>query len=217
MHLFIYGSGGLGKEICDLSRRINAVYNRWSDISFIDDFRDSKSYYGLDVYRFEDILLIKENIECVIALGEPKHREILYNKLIGNNIPIATLIDPTALVSPSAKIGCGSIISALTIISSDVIISENVLIQPMVNIGHDIEIGKHSVFSSSVFPGGNSHFGNRVYVGMNSTIRENLTIEDDVIISMGSSVHRNVDAGLIVMGNPARPIQKNTNKLVFQK
>lgn len=216
MHLLIYGSGGLGKEVVDLARRINAVEHHWDIISFIDDFREGTEYYGIHVYKFPEILQLVD-IECIVAQGEPKFREMLYNKLVEQNIPIATLVDPTAIVSSTAKIGVGSIISALVLIHSEVEICENVLIQPLAVIGHDIHIGKHSVFSASVMPGGADYFGERVYIGMSTVIREKLTIGDDVIISMGSVVQRNIEAGLIVMGNPARPMLKNEDGKVFHK
>lgn len=35
--LFIYGAGGLGRDVLRLSRRINLRSARWSEISFVDD------------------------------------------------------------------------------------------------------------------------------------------------------------------------------------
>ena len=217
MKRLIYGAGGLGREILDLSTRINIASNQWESISFIDDIRSEKQICGAEVLKFEDIYALREDYEIIIAQGEPAIRELLYQKVLDHGMHIATLIDPTALISPTAKIGRGSIIFAHSVIASNVTICENVLIQPVVIVGHDIYVGKHSVISTGVSPGGADHIGERVYIGMNTTIREKITIGDDTIIGMGSVVQRDIDAEMIVMGNPARPIQRNVMKRVFQE
>jgi maltose O-acetyltransferase len=46
--------------------------------------------------------------------------------------------------------------------------------------------------------------GSRVFVGARSTILPGVTIGDDVIIGAGSVVARDIPAGTVAMGNPAR-------------
>lgn len=62
MILLIYGSGGFGREVYDLAKRINHKENRWSEISFIDDIREENNLNGIRVYKFQEILSIK-NVE----------------------------------------------------------------------------------------------------------------------------------------------------------
>jgi acetyltransferase-like isoleucine patch superfamily enzyme len=52
---------------------------------------------------------------------------------------------------------------------------------------------------------------------MNVPVKEETTIGDDVIIGMGSVVLRNIDAGMVALGNPARPMKANDSKRVFLK
>lgn len=49
--------------------------------------------------------------------------------------------------------------------------------------------------------------GNRVYVGMNTTILLGVTIGDDVIIGTGSVVTKDIPAGSVAAGVPARVIK----------
>jgi sugar O-acyltransferase (sialic acid O-acetyltransferase NeuD family) len=215
MKLLIYGSGGFGREVYDLACRINNKENRWSDISFIDDIREEKLLNGIKIYKFEEILSLKD-IECIVALGEPVHREKLYNRLVEHNIKITTLIDPTAVVSKSAIIAEGCIICALSLIANNVQLKENVVVQPMSNVGHDIIIGKHSVLSSNVSPGGGDIFGDKVYVGMGAIIKEKLNIGDNSIIGMGSCVFNDIPPDVIALGNPARPMRRNEEQKIFK-
>ena len=63
MQLAIYGAGRLGKELYDLSIRINAIDHRWQHIFFIDDIRHEGQFY------------MKNKIEAVVANGTPRNRK----------------------------------------------------------------------------------------------------------------------------------------------
>ena len=65
-------------------------------------------------------------------------------------------------------------------------------------------------------PGGESTFGEKVYVGMNASIKEKLVIGDDAIISMGAVVYTDVEAGNTVIGNPARVTRGSDQHRVFK-
>ena len=215
MILGIYGSGGLGREIYEVAVRCNAIPRYWSEIVFIDDSCEEGSYCGTKRIHFDTVLESATCYECVVAVGEPSARETLFLRLMGNDIKLASLIDPTAIVSRTATIGAGSIICEYSTIHAGVELGRNTLIQPFCNIGHDIIVGDHSVLSTFCAPGGGAVFGERVYVGMQASIMELLDIGDDVIIAMGSSVFRDVPAGATVVGNPARITRGNDEHKVF--
>ncbi len=214
--LAIYGSGGLGREIYDIAQRRNNISNLWKSIIFINDFIEEGTVQGVPVIHFETLLKYKENYEVIIAIGEPSSREKLYNKLKDNGISLTTLIDPTALISPSAEIAEGTIVCEFSSVHCCVTIGKNCLIQPYSDIGHDIKIGNHSVFSPHFAPGGESVFGDRVYVGMHAALKEKLKIGNDVIVAMGSVVFRDIPDETVVIGNPARVTKGNDEGKVFK-
>jgi sugar O-acyltransferase (sialic acid O-acetyltransferase NeuD family) len=215
MKLGIYGSGGLGKEIYELSLRINAMSHRWDQILFIDDFREQGDFFGTQSIDFETLVLSKELFECVVGIGEPSSREKLFNKLIETGISMATLVDPNAIVSKTSIIGEGTTICEFSTLHADVRIGKNCLIQPFCVIGHDTQIGDNTVLSPHCASGGCSTFGNRVFAGMHSSIKEKLTIGDDVIIAMGAAVFQNLPSGFTVVGNPARITKGRDDHKVF--
>jgi len=215
MILLIYGSGGFGREVHDLAKRINNKEKLWSEISFIDDVRKENNLNGIRVYKFEEILSLKD-VECIVALGEPVSREKLYNRLKQNNLKIATLVDPTAIVSDFSVIEEGCIISAFSLIANSAYIKANSVIQAFTNIGHDVVVGRHSVISSGVFPGGGSIFEDKVYVGLGAVIKEKLRIGTNSIVGMGSCVFSDVPSDMIVLGNPARVIRRNEDNKIFR-
>lgn len=215
MILGIYGSGGLGREIYDIADRRNAASSLWDEIMFIDDFCDEGDYYGTKRTQLGSLKNRRNEFECVIAVGEPRSREILFKRLTDEGIRLTCLIDPTAIVSSTAQINRGTIICEFSTIHAGVELGYNTLIQPFCAIGHDIRVGNHTVLSPFCAPGGGTVFGNRVFVGMQSSIIELLTIGDDAIIGMGSAVFRDVPSGVTVVGNPARITRRNDENRVF--
>ena len=214
--LLIYGAGGFGREVYDLTARNNDA--KWNEVIFIDDnCGGRKAFYGTVVMTLEEALATypSESLEGIVAVGEPALRELLYNKLRQAGIRLATLVDKTAVVSNTVRIGAGSIICEYVTLHSGVTVGEDVLIQPYAGIGHDVEIGNHTILSVYCAPGGGCKFGDRVFVGMQATIKEEISIGNDAIISMGAAVFRDVPPFSTVVGNPARATKGNPEHKIF--
>lgn len=216
MKLAIYGSGGSGCEMYDLAVRCNNKKRKWEKIVFIDDFKENKQEYLSDIIKFEDLLQSKNEYEVVISVGEPASRKALFDKLKKENIAIATLVDPTAIISPTASIGEGTIVNEYVLIHCNVKVGKNCLMQPYSTFGHGSVTGDHCVFSSRFSPGGDCSFGDCVFCGMQSTVKEKLTIGNNAVVSMGACVFQDVAADSVVIGNPARTSIKNASGKVFR-
>ncbi|EPO1789095.1 acetyltransferase [Cronobacter turicensis] len=212
MKLGIYGAGGLGREVLMLARAINQCTSRWREIFFIDDVTDAQEVYGAAVVRFD---ARPAECEVAIAIGEPALRQRLAQKLSGV-APLATLIHPNVDVPSQSEIHPGAILCDGALISCGVTIGENVLIQPRACVGHDCAIGAYSVVSSLVALAGHCEVGERVFIGMNSCVKEQTRIGDDAIVGMGSAVFSDVADATIVLGNPARAMRQNTQGKVFK-
>ena len=131
MNLGIYGTGGFGKEIYDVACRANEKTRDWESIFFIDDFKENNtSCYLSKVYTLTHILNFYslDNLEVVIAIGEPVIRIRIKEKLKQNSIKLGKVIDPSAIISPTAILGDGIIVTSDCIIASSAIIGENVAI-----------------------------------------------------------------------------------------
>ena len=74
-----------------------------------------------------------------------------------------------------------------------------------INIHKGATIGQENRGSRKGVP----TIGNRVYIGVNSTIVGNINIGDDVLIVSNSFVNKDVPSHSIVMGNPCIVISKD--------
>ena len=218
MVLGIYGSGGLGREVLDLAQGINDFAGAWDKIVFIDDFKKQSVISGSDVFTFDDFQAAfpTDAAKIVIAVGEPKVRQILREKTVQNGYELQTIIHPTAFVGSKTQIGNGVIVQFGCFVSCNVKIDDNVLLQANSNIGHDCVIGNDTVISSFVTLAGNCKIEERVYIGMSVPVREGISIGADSIVGMGSVILRNIPANVIAMGNPARPMKNNEDGRVFK-
>lgn len=213
--LGIFCAGNLGKEIYDIAERINEQEICWSDIFFVDNFLKSDEFYGRKVFRLQDLMEKKDEIEFVIANGEPSIRKEIYDQLKQNDCAQINLIDPTAIISNTAILGEGIIVTPYTTISSNVCIKDNVLIQSYIRIGHDIQIGAHSVISANTAIGGKTTIGEAAFVGMGAVVKEELCIGNEAVLGMGAVLYRNLEPGRTAIGNPARITKGAEDNRVF--
>ena len=74
-------------------------------------------------------------------------------------------------------------------------------------IGEEVTIGHHVSLHGC-------HIGNRVLVGMNSVVLDDVVIEDNVMIGAGSLVppRKRLQSGYLYLGSPVKPIRLLTKK-----
>lgn len=101
-------------------------------------------------------------------------------------------------------------------IGENCFILEDNTLQPFTTIGNNVvlwsgnHIGHHSViednvfFTSHVVMSGHCHIKKGAFLGVNSTLRDGITIGENSIIGMGSVVTKNVPDNEVWVGNPAK-------------
>lgn len=126
------------------------------------------------------------------------------------------------IVFPGAKIGDNCNICANVLIENDVSVGNNVTIKSGVQlwdgitVEDDVFIGPNATFTNDLYP----HSKNPDWemkrtvvkrgasIGANATILCGITIGEDAMIGAGSVVTKNVGAGELWIGNPARLMRK---------
>lgn len=132
----------------------------------------------------------------------------LYGCRIGENTKIGTFVE----VQKKAFIGRNCKISSHTFICEGVTIEDNVF------IGHGVTF-TNDTYPRATNPGGNLQtekdwkveptiVKKGASIGSGATILSNLVIHENAIVGAGSVVTKDVPAGTIVAGNPAKVIRK---------
>ena len=218
MILAIYGKGGLGHEIYELAHRINIAKSCYSEIIFVDDNADCDidAGTGARVMTFETAIAAYSPSELFFAIGvgEPIVRHTLYVKIKDAGYEMATLVHPDVTIPASSCVE-GAIICKYVFISCNTKIGVNSLLLPLVCVGHDCDFGESCVVASGAQIAGYVKLGNRVYIGMATAVKETMTVGTDSIVSMSSSVVREIPENVIALGNPARAMRNNLEHRVF--
>ena len=215
--IYIVGAGGFGREIAWLVERINevAVSNGkiapWELKGFLDD---DKSIYGkeLDGYEIcgghEVIENYGADVWCVMAVGSAKGRKRGIGRLKPfSHIHFATLVDPSVEMSRSVKIGEGCMICAGNIVTVDVNIGSHVIINLDCTIGHDAIISDYVTLYPSVNVSGCVNIGECSEIGTGSAIIQGINIGTGVIVGANSTIIRDVDDEVTVVGSPAKVVK----------
>jgi UDP-3-O-[3-hydroxymyristoyl] glucosamine N-acyltransferase len=92
----------------------------------------------------------------------------------------------------------------------DTRIAEGVKLDNLVHVGHNCQIGAHSVVAAQVGLSGSCVFGKRVVVGGQAGFGERCKLEDGAVIGGQSGVlgGKTIRTGETVWGTPARSLQK---------
>ena len=89
------------------------------------------------------------------------------------------------------------------------IVGDNTKVNTLAMIGHGVQIGNSCFIHTCASISGSSTIGDNVWVSPNAAIINGTVVGDNAIIGIGAVVIRNVEAGAVMVGNPAKMIRKN--------
>ena len=213
---YIYGIGGVAREIADIFTRMNQnIAGFVVDSEYLSG--SPKEILNVPVLSFDEYAEIssRSRTSITVSLGEPLHRKRLSEKLAALNLTESTIFLGDYLASDSS-VGDGTILHAGSVVSSRCSIGKSCLINKKAMIEHDNSVGDYCVFCPYVVTGGHVSVGNGCFVGLGACIRDRVKIGHDVIIGMGAVVTHDIEDGVIVYGNPARVIRPNLTHKVFR-
>jgi len=199
--LAIFGIGGFGREVFYQFKK------QYDEIIFILDDK----YFDVNINYFKPTIpLSKFNpkiYEAVVAVGDPTARSQIVSRF-PKNTNWATLIHESVSIPSqhNIKFGKGSIICIGCILTTNITIGKHAHLNLHTTIGHDVKIGDFFTSSPGVNISGTCEISNRVYFGTNSSIREKLSVCDDVTIGLQAGVVKNITKPGIYVGVPAKHI-----------
>jgi len=207
--IVVVGAGGFGREVIEIFKDHNKRKKQWKILGFIDE---NKKLHKKIINNFQvlgGLKWLKENnnVGCVCAVGNPKTKKKIVEKLKSFDVKFFNAIHPSAIMSEFIELGDGVIICAGTILTTNIKIGNHVIINLNCTIGHDTVIEDYCSIMPTVKINGNDHFSQGVYVGTGATFIHELKIGAWSTIGAGSVVINDIPENVIAVGIPSKVIK----------
>ena len=213
MLIGVYGASGFGKEVMPLVRQQFPTLAKENFI-FIDDGKVGTHLNGYSVLTYTDFIKQPVSNKLVtIAIANSSVREKLVTQLNQDNIQHLSIQASNTVVLDEVEIGEGSLLCPFTCLTSNIKIGKFFHANIYSYVAHDCVIGDYVTFAPGVKCNGNIHIEDHAYIGTGAIIKQGtpdkpLVIGKCAVIGMGAVVTKSIPAGVTVVGNPARILEK---------
>ena len=199
--IVLLGAGGHGLVMADIAK-----LNGYEDIVFLDDDTDKKYKYQIvgnmnDIHKFDEC-------DFFVSIGANETRANLFDKLKNNNKHIVNLIHPHAVIAEDVELEIGIAIMAGVVINSGSHIGSASIINSGSIIEHENNIGDFVHISPGCQFAGNVTVGKYSWIGIGSTVINNIFICERCIIGACSLVNKNIIKSAKYAGVPFRLLEE---------
>jgi UDP-3-O-[3-hydroxymyristoyl] glucosamine N-acyltransferase LpxD len=112
----------------------------------------------------------------------------------------------TVVIGSDVEIGSLTTVCRGTL--GDTVLRSGCKIDDHVHIAHNIDVGEDAFVIACAEVSGGVKIGPRAWIAPNATILNQLTIGSDAVVGLGAVVVKSVHDGVVVVGNPAKPLAR---------
>ena len=210
--LVILGAGGLARELANAVADINKQTPTFEVLGYLDDEKRLVGQNRLQLPVLGTVDWLAEhksnNLWAIAAVGDGYLREKFARIIEQNNVPLATIIHPSAIIGSGSSIEAGVFIAAGCIITVDVSLAQCALVNMSCTVTHDVRVGKYASIHPGARISGEVTIGDYALVGTQAAILNKCTIGRGAVVAMGAVVAHDVPDYTLVAGNPARAVKK---------
>jgi len=203
--MLVLGAGGLAMQLLDTLVELNLEEN----LVFFDDTKGSECRYLYDKFPVINSIDLanthfKRDNRFILGTGNPKLRNMFYEKFTKNGGEPISIISPSVTVSDfNVKIGIGVTILRGCVIESGVSLGNGCLINLNCTICHGSTLGDYCEMGPGGMITGNVKIGENTTIGSGAIILPNSVIGKNVIVASGALVRHDFPDNVMVAGVPA--------------
>lgn len=144
-------------------------------------------------------------------------REEKYFQVKKHGYKLVNYISSKATYWPELIIGDNCFILENQNLQPNITLGNNIMMWSGNHVGHGSSISDHAYISSHVVIAGNCSIGQRCFLGINSTVKDFVKIEDDSFIGMGANVTQDLSEGSVVLNSSSTILDRDDRKAKFIK
>lgn len=206
MRIGLCGTGGFAREIAPL-----AIAHAGADgVCHLVREPGEADVNGLPVLLQDDA---PADLAVSIPIADAALRRRIDAEMTAAGRSFVSIVAPTCIFRGPSQIGEGAILCDHVVITANVVIGRHFQANLFSYVAHDCVIGDFVTLAPRVCVNGNTVIEDDVYVGTGAVLKQGtpdrpLRIGRGAVIGMGAVVTKDVPAGAVVVGNPARPLAR---------
>lgn len=147
-----------------------------------------------------------ESVNALVAIGGARgiDRTAIQSILEARGLRVEALIHPEASVDSTAMIGPGSQLLALSLVAADVRVGRGCILNHRASADHESILGDGVHLAPGATLCGCVTLEDYVMIGAGAVVLPRIRIGANTVVGAGAVVTRDLPAGVIAVGNPAR-------------
>jgi len=207
--LVLWGASNHATVVADIVRAQGA----YEIVGFLDDIhpeRAGEQFCGATVLGGREqlpLLHARSVSHLLMAFGDNSKRLNLGTLAQNEGYELATAIHPRAVIAADVSIGYGTVVMAGVVINSGAVIGDHVVVNTSALVEHGCQIKNGVLINAACCIAGNVIVERAATVEIGAIVASQVRIGAGAIVGAGSLVLKDVPAGTLAYGNPARVIR----------
>ncbi len=204
----IWGSSGHAKVLASLIRALGGRL-----IATFDNDPAAQALSGVPLYigeagfaQWADATAALAEVRGLAAIGGHRgaDRLAIQQLFVRRGMALAPLVHPDASVCQSARLGAGTQVLARAVVAADAVLGAACIVNHAASVDHECVVGDGVHVAPGATVCGCVRIGARAMIGAGAVVLPRLAVGAGALVGAGAVVTRDVPAGAVVRGNPAR-------------